>query len=527
LDGSGSVGTAAGLASRSDFWLGDTLIAPASREVKGPGGAATIEPRVMQVLLTLSDAAGGVITREDLLRICWNNQIVGEDALNRAVAEVRRVARTLAADGFAVETIPRTGYRLIGALARPAETAATSRLVRRAGSRRVVLAAGAGGIVAAGLAAWRFWPDGEARRAANLAAQARLATKDDLPEGVSRGVALLRQAVSAKPDDAALWGQLAVALRASVEFAGPGETAAAVQACEAAAERALALDPKQPDARLALIMLRTSYGDWLEVERKLRAILADAPQHTETLAALGFLLMSVGRIAEAQVANGQAAAREPLSPLYQYRMMYHLWSLNRLGEADRIIDRAIELWPRHPGVWFARIWLMGFTERTGVALAQIADVASRPPTMSPQSADYLRLSMAAIGSRDRAAVAAATDASLAAARSGTGGPINATMILSALGSLDQAFTVANGYLLRHGPAVASLHRAPGQTLVTDQAHRKTQMFFVPVCAPMRADPRFDDLCRSCGLADYWRASGHWADFLGPRRIAEAAPVGPG
>lgn len=525
MDGNGPVGTASALASRSSFWLGETLIVPASREVKGPGGAAAIEPRVMQVLLTLSDAAGGVVTREDLLRICWNSQIVGEDALNRAVAEVRRVARTLAADGFAVETIPRTGYRLTGALARPMAAAVAAR--DHAGSRRAILAAAASSLTGlAGFSAWRLWPSADGRGAAELAAQARLTIKDDLPEGVNRGVALLRRAVAAKPNDAAFWGQLAMALRSSSEFASPDETAAAVQDCEAAAERALALDPRQPDARLALILLRTSYGDWLEVERKLRAILADAPQHTETLGALGFLLMSVGRTAEAHAANSRAATREPLSALYQYRLMYHLWSLGRLGEADRTIDRAIELWPRHPGVWFARIWLMGFTGRTPVALAQIADIASRPPTMSPQSAAYLRLSMEAIGSRAEAAITTATDASLAAARNGTGGPINATMILSALGRLDAAFTVANGYLLRHGPAVASLHRAPGQTLVTDQAHRKTQMLFIPVCAPMRADPRFEDLCRGCGLADYWRASGHWPDFLGSRRIAGAPAIGP-
>ncbi len=62
----------------------------------------------MQVLLALVDAAGAVVTRDDLIRLCWNNQVVGEDAINRAVAGVRRVANLQAAGGFAVETITRT-----------------------------------------------------------------------------------------------------------------------------------------------------------------------------------------------------------------------------------------------------------------------------------------------------------------------------------------------------------------------------------------------------------------------------------
>ncbi|HEY2356201.1 MAG TPA: hypothetical protein VGH86_02030 [Phenylobacterium sp.] len=270
---------------------------------------------------------------------------------------------------------------------------------------------------------------------------------------------------------------------------------------------------------MALIRLGSSYGDWLTVEQKLRAVLADAPGNSEGLGELAFLLKSVGRDAEAFVANEAAAAREPLSPVYQYRRTYHLWTLGRLDEADRSVDRAIELWPRHPGVWFARLWLSGFTGRTGAALAQIADVEARPPTMSPESADLLRLSMAAIGSHSPSQVQAAVEANLAQARAGPGGSINAIMILSGLGRLDEAFEVAEGYLLRRGPSIMPLRGSPSQTVVNDQSHRKTQILFVPVAAPLRSDPRFDQICRGCGLVDYWRRSGHWPDFLGSRRIA--------
>ena len=95
-----------------------------------------------------------------------------------------------------------------------------------------------------------------------------------------------------------------------------------------------------------------------------------------------------------------------------------------------------------------------------------------------------------------------------------------------LGSLDRSdfdqlwlFAVASGYLLRRGPDIMPLRYAPHKTVITEQRHRKTLMLFIPVSAAMRADPRFVDLCRGCGLVDYWRQSGHWPDFLGTRRIA--------
>jgi hypothetical protein len=55
--------------------------------------------------------------------------------------------------------------------------------------------------------------------------------------------------------------------------------------------------------------------------------------------------------------------------------------------------------------------------------------------------------------------------------------------------------------------------------VTDQRHRHTQVLFMPVTAVLRADPRFMPMCEACGLADYWRRSGHPADFLAAARPA--------
>lgn len=135
--------TTARLAARPDFRLGNTLVSPSTRTVSGPGGEAAVEPRILQVLLALSDARGAVVTRDCLFNCCWGHAFVGDDSLNRAVSGVRRLAATIGEGGFAVETVPRTGYRLVVGPG-PSGLGTT---------RRAVLA-GACGTVLGGLSLW-------------------------------------------------------------------------------------------------------------------------------------------------------------------------------------------------------------------------------------------------------------------------------------------------------------------------------------------------------------------------------------
>ena len=88
--------------------------------------------------------------------------------------------------------------------------------------------------------------------------------------------------------------------------------------------------------------------------------------------------------AEACAVQERVAALEPLSPLFQYRLMYNLWSAGRVNEADRAIDRAIELWPFHPGVWSARIWLNAkqYGSEEGSLLPPFPGTADIPPVES-------------------------------------------------------------------------------------------------------------------------------------------------
>jgi Tol biopolymer transport system component/DNA-binding winged helix-turn-helix (wHTH) protein len=100
------------LAREPDFLLGRLQVRPSLREIRLGGRAETLEPRVMQVLVLLSRADGAVVSRDQLIECCWGGRIVGEDAINRCIAKVRRVAELDGNESFAIETVTRVGYRL-------------------------------------------------------------------------------------------------------------------------------------------------------------------------------------------------------------------------------------------------------------------------------------------------------------------------------------------------------------------------------------------------------------------------------
>lgn len=99
------------LGHEPEFALGPIQVRPSRREIVGAGTHGIIEPRVMQVLVALARAKGDILTRDDLIESCWDGVIVGEDAIQRCVGQLRKLAEA-SGNAFAIETIPRVGYRL-------------------------------------------------------------------------------------------------------------------------------------------------------------------------------------------------------------------------------------------------------------------------------------------------------------------------------------------------------------------------------------------------------------------------------
>ena len=104
------------LAHASAFRLGPVAVEPALRQISGVS-SETLEPRVMQVLVVLAMANGAIVARDDLVRQCWEGRIVGDDAINRVIARLRKLTKDHGKGALQIETINKVGYRLIGAVA--------------------------------------------------------------------------------------------------------------------------------------------------------------------------------------------------------------------------------------------------------------------------------------------------------------------------------------------------------------------------------------------------------------------------
>jgi DNA-binding winged helix-turn-helix (wHTH) protein/Flp pilus assembly protein TadD len=498
------------LTLRPDFQLGPMLVSPARRLVEGPGGYVHVEPLIMQVFLLLVDARGQVVTRNDLFDQVWGGVMVGDDSLNRAIGKVRRIGAQIAPGLFEIETIPRTGYRVTGEIVASEQAAPGKSEDRSRFSRRAIVG---GGVAALGGAAGLWWiaRDRTDPRVSSLLDEGKRILREGWPDSEAQGVDLFRQAAKLDPGNDEAWGLLALALRNVIEQAPPNQTAEAVRECESAARRALAINPKEGNALTALAMMRPEFGNWAEAETSLRHVLKVAPDNLAAMAHLGLLFQSVGRTRASGLLNDRVVALDPLSPIYQFRRGMRLWIIGQIEESDRTIDRALQLWPRHPAVWNARMMIFAFTGRTEAAERFLDDVQMRPSTHKRATEDIWRISLRALGARVRTDVDAAVAANIKAAPQSGGSVPRAVMILSALGKLDAAFDVADGYLLRRGPLIGTLWTAKNEMPVNDVHWRRTMNLFTPATAAMRSDPRFERLCDGIGMTAYWRKRGIWPD----------------
>ena len=107
------------------FGLGVFQIDPSRRIISGPNGEATVEPKIMAVLQMLAAHSGEVVTRQQFIDSIWATEYGGDESLTRAVSHLRKIFGDADQEQVRIETVPKTGYRLVcpaDSSAAPAET---------------------------------------------------------------------------------------------------------------------------------------------------------------------------------------------------------------------------------------------------------------------------------------------------------------------------------------------------------------------------------------------------------------------
>lgn len=500
--------TTANLASREDLTLGGVIVSPSTRTLRGPTGAEVVEPRVMQVLVVLAEAAGQVVTRETLFNRCWGGVYVGDDSLNRAIAALRRTMEAVGGR-FEVETIPRTGYRLVVPKGDTVEDPVESHRLSMGLSRRGAVIAG-GAVLTAGATGLLVLSNSRVsqQRFDDLMTRATQAVRKEAFDAKTAN--LVEEALRIRPQSAAGWGLLAYIRSMLVPGAEPKDVPRAVAAAEEAARKALTIDPKEPNARLAMFELEGSTLDWATRDQRLRQIIAVDSTNIGAIGELVLMLQATGLNRESWNWNERALALDPLAMGNLGRRALKLWIAGHVSQADKVIDQVRGLWPSDPWPWWARFLIFALTGRARAAQAMLE---SNPQMLGPpQEIQLWQTSLAALMEPSPENLRRARDACFNGARMAGQLAGQGVMILSALGDVDAAFDIANGFLLSRGSIVRG-----GKTTfkpdLNDAGWRiNTQWLFTPPAAVMRADARFLPLCDGVGLVDYWRSRGVRPDY---------------
>ena len=107
---------------QNGFRVGEShYVEPSLNSVTGPAGIIRLEPKIMQVLVCLAAHAGQVVPKERLMRTVWPDTFVGDDVLTRSISELRRVFGDDVKEVRFIQTIPKSGYRLIAGVSSAVE----------------------------------------------------------------------------------------------------------------------------------------------------------------------------------------------------------------------------------------------------------------------------------------------------------------------------------------------------------------------------------------------------------------------
>ncbi len=98
--------------ARAPFFMNGVFVEPDAHRISGKKAACRVEPKVMALLVALSERPGKLWTRDALVSRIWVGDSASDEVLTRIVYQLRLALKSVAASAGAVRTVPKLGYRL-------------------------------------------------------------------------------------------------------------------------------------------------------------------------------------------------------------------------------------------------------------------------------------------------------------------------------------------------------------------------------------------------------------------------------
>jgi DNA-binding winged helix-turn-helix (wHTH) protein/TolB-like protein len=95
------------------FYCADLVVNPQLGRVEVNGTVVRLGPVNMQVLVSLIEQQGRVVSRSALFDRVWENQVVNDETLTRCISELRNRLGQHSAEPMLIETLPKLGYRWV------------------------------------------------------------------------------------------------------------------------------------------------------------------------------------------------------------------------------------------------------------------------------------------------------------------------------------------------------------------------------------------------------------------------------
>jgi DNA-binding winged helix-turn-helix (wHTH) protein/Tfp pilus assembly protein PilF len=378
---------------RNGFITGDWTVSPSRNLLTRGEEQVRVEPRVMDVLVLLTEQADQVVSKEDLIARVWPDRHVTDDVLTVTIYALRKALGDEARRPRYVETVSRRGYRWIAPITAANGTKPSSAVAPAADSipldaasqlplkptrtrtRGLALAIAAAAALVALCAAGLWWIAAPRKHhvATPEAHEAYLKGRYFLDQrsisSWQQALDQFKRAVTLDPRDPAAHAGLADAYSAMWDFGVATRDEMRPQALKAAQE-ALTLDAQSAEGHEALGRAQFLFDwDFDAAEASLTQALARDPDYMPAHQAMAWVMSARGRYGPAVAAARRALQIDPVNTARYNELA---WVLALSGDREgalREVDRALQLNPRSFEAHLMKGWICELAGRPDEAFA--------------------------------------------------------------------------------------------------------------------------------------------------------------